>query len=83
MDQVSTEFNTVVNKTYQHYKGGIYRILFVGYHTETLEKFVVYQAVHVENDPELCPIWIRPYDMFFEKITVNEKEILRFTPLEQ
>ena len=33
------------NKTYQHYKGGLYRVLFLSKHTETSEILVNYQSI--------------------------------------
>lgn len=40
----------------RHFKGGIYEVVCVGKHTETLEDMVVY--THDGN------IWIRPLSMF-------------------
>jgi len=36
----------VVNKVYQHYKGGLYRVLFLSKHTESDEILVNYQSLH-------------------------------------
>ena len=33
------------NKTYKHYKGGLYKVLFLSKHTETSEILVNYQSV--------------------------------------
>jgi hypothetical protein len=33
-------------KTYRHYKGGLYKFLFLSIHTETSEVFVNYQSLH-------------------------------------
>lgn len=43
-----------------HKKGTRYRVLGVGTHTETKEKFVVYESV------ETGEVWIRPYIMFMD-----------------
>ena len=32
---------------YRHYKGNEYNVLMVAMHSETLEKFVVYEALYV------------------------------------
>ena len=47
---------------YRHKKGGIYHILHEASHTETGEKFIIYQDVYNEKK-----IWARPKEMFFEK----------------
>lgn len=59
---------------FQHYKGGIYTFLHVGRHSETEEWFVVYQ--NSRND-----IWIRPLDMFFEKVQKDGEWVQRFASL--
>lgn len=33
-------------KTYRHYKGGLYKVLFLSTHTETSEVFVNYKSLH-------------------------------------
>ena len=33
------------NKLYQHYKGGLYKVLFLSKHTETNEILVNYQSI--------------------------------------
>jgi hypothetical protein len=56
-----------------HFKGGLYKMLGVAYHSESLEQVVVYQALYGSNK-----IWVRPLNMFFEKITLKGVEIERF-----
>ncbi|HEU0266692.1 MAG TPA: DUF1653 domain-containing protein, partial [Candidatus Saccharimonadaceae bacterium] len=58
---------------YRHYKGNEYQVIGIGLHTETEENLVVYQALY-----EPYQIWIRPYDMFFETVIVDDKEVPRF-----
>lgn len=48
---------------YQHFKGRQYKVLCVGQHTETNEKFVVYQALYGKY-----VVYIRPIKMFTEDI---------------
>ena len=62
---------------YRHYKGNEYEVIGEGTHSETGEKFVVYMV-----QGESPTIWIRPYDMFFETITVDGRETPRFRKLE-
>ena len=56
-----------------HFKGGLYKMLGVACDSETLEQVVVYQALSGSNK-----IWVRPLNMFFEKVTLNGIEIERF-----
>ena len=58
---------------YEHYKGKCYRILCVGRNSETLEESMVYQAQYGDND-----VWIRPLNMFLEKIDLDEQVQPRF-----
>lgn len=56
---------------YQHYKGGIYEVLFNATHSETGEKLVIYKNQKEET-------YARPYDMFFENVVINGIQIPRF-----
>ncbi len=56
---------------YKHFKGGIYEVVGIAKHSETLEEFVIYK--NSKNE-----LWARPKQMFFEKIIVDGKEIARF-----
>jgi hypothetical protein len=60
---------------YRHYKGKMYRVLFTAVHTETKERYVVYEAQD-ENAP--VKYWVRPETMFSETVTVKGKRIARF-----
>lgn len=64
---------------YEHYSGKRYRVLFVGNHSETLEKVVIYQALY--DDPTFGPnaVWARPYSMFIETVIIEGKKLSRFT----
>ena len=55
-----------INGIYRHYKGNLYIVLDICYHSETLEKMVVYRALYGDNK-----LWVRPYDMFFDKVNKN------------
>ena len=63
----------VIGGLYQHYKGNKYRVTGVAKHSETLQKLVVYQAQYGNKE-----MWVRPYDMFCEMVTVNGCEVPRF-----
>ncbi len=67
--------NIQFGQQFRHYKGRIYTFLYIARHSETEEWLVVYQ--NTKGD-----IWVRPYDMFFETITVNGQMIKRFCAIE-
>lgn len=54
------------NKVYKHYKGGLYIILDIATHSETLEKLVIYRALYGDNK-----LWARPLNMFFDEVNKN------------
>lgn len=58
---------------YRHYKGKEYEVIGIAKHSETLEELVVYRALYGEND-----LWVRPLEMFLEKVNVDGKEVSRF-----
>ena len=60
---------------YEHYKGNQYEVIGVAYHSETLEKLVVYKALYQSEEENL---WVRPLKMFEENIVVDKKEMPRF-----
>ncbi len=66
---------------YQHYKGKHYQVIGLARHSESLEEYVVYQALY--NSPEFGDksLWIRPSKMFTEMIDINGKKIARFTKI--
>ena len=61
---------------YQHSKtGNYYRVIGVARHSETLEEYVVYEALY--NNPK-SKLWVRPIKMFLEKVTLKGKKVPRF-----
>jgi len=58
---------------YRHYKGNEYEVLMTVRHSETEEWMVVYRALYGEYG-----IWVRPYDMFIEKVEVDGESVERF-----
>ncbi len=58
---------------YRHYKGNIYEVLMSAKHSETEEWMVVYKALYGQRG-----IWVRPYEMFIEKVEINGNRIPRF-----
>lgn len=68
--------NTIIGK-YRHYKGKDYEVLCEAVDSETEQRVVVYKALY-----EPYTVWVRPYEMFFETVTVDGKNIARFERLE-
>ncbi|GEM_PF-871702 len=65
---------------YKHYKGHLYEVLGSANHSESLEELVVYKSL-TDNK-----IWVRPREMFEQKVKVGDAEVARFvliSPLEK
>lgn len=62
--------------TYQHSKtGNLYKVIGIAKHSESLEEFVVYEALY--NNPK-GKLWVRPLKMFLETVTINGEKVPRF-----
>ncbi len=61
---------------YKHFKGNEYQVISIAHHSETLKEFVVYKPLYKS---ELSDVWIRPIEMFEEKVVFEGKEVTRFT----
>ena len=57
---------------YKHYKGNLYELIDTVKHSETEEDLVLYRPVDSKQ------LWVRPLEMFFEKVVIEGKEIDRF-----
>lgn len=66
-----------IGAKYRHFKGNEYLVMHVAKHSETLEEYVVYQALYGERG-----IWIRPLEMFLSMKEVDGKLVYRFAELE-
>ena len=60
--------------TYQHSKGGMYRVLGTVRHSEHLQAMTLYQALYGEQG-----LWVRPAAMFADVAEFNGKVQPRFT----
>lgn len=58
---------------YRHYKGNLYEALMLARHSETEELMVVYRALYGDGG-----VWVRPYSMWAETVTVKGKTVPRF-----
>ena len=65
--------NVVPGGLYRHFKGNQYRVLYVATHSETMEPYVVYQALNGERG-----IWVRPLKMFVEDVERDGRVQPRF-----
>jgi hypothetical protein len=63
---------------YKHYKGNLYEVIGVAHHSETLEELVVYRALYDSPEYGSNALWVRPKEMFSEKVNIDGKEIPRF-----
>lgn len=60
--------------TYKHYKGGLYSVIGIAYHSETLRKLVVYKNSEGK-------MWVRPLEMFLDNVLINGVTMKRFAPV--
>lgn len=59
---------------YRHYKGKNYTLLYIGTHSETNERYVIYREAYGEGN-----VWVRPLSMFQEDVEYEESIVQRFT----
>lgn len=58
---------------YLHYKGNVYVVVNIGFHTEDEERVVIY---HLESDVYMDQLWVRPYDMFFGEVELADGTVV-------
>lgn len=63
---------------YKHFKGGLYEVIGVGRHSESLEELVVYKALYDVPKFGKGSLWVRPKEMFLEKVDLDGKKVSRF-----
>ena len=63
---------------FQHFKGGVYKLISIAYDSETLEELVVYQALYGEKRT-----WVRPKEMFFSTVCRDGEEKERFKEINE
>lgn len=63
---------------YKHFKGGLYEVIGIARHSETLEEMVVYKNLYQHKIYGRNKLWARPLKMFLEKVKFNNKKIPRF-----
>lgn len=75
----NSESTLKIGGVYRHYKGKMYEVIGVCYHTETLEKMVVYRGLYTDKEFGKNPLWVRPLTMFLETVEYEGQTIPRFT----
>ncbi|MCC7160556.1 DUF1653 domain-containing protein [Candidatus Nomurabacteria bacterium] len=60
---------------YKHFKGGMYRVIGVAKHSETLKDLVVYEALY---DNPKSKFWVRPLENFLGEVELEGKKVPRF-----
>ena len=63
---------------YRHYKGNTYQVIGIAKHSETEEDLVVYRALY-----GTFGLWVRPLDMFCEKVEIGEGIVPRIELIAQ
>ena len=58
---------------YRHFKGGIYEVVCIAKHSETLEEMVVYRALYGDGQ-----VWVRPASMWNDNVERDGKTHKRF-----
>lgn len=53
----------LTGRIYRHFKGKLYRVLLIAIHSETRERYVVYEALYGDFG-----YFVRPYDMFASEV---------------
>jgi hypothetical protein len=68
---------TIAKGIYKHYKGNLYQVIEVATHSETGEELVVYLTLYGDYS-----MWVRPLDMFQERVEIDGREVPRFSFVE-
>ena len=59
----------LVGRVYRHFKGDYYLVEGVAINSENEEKMVIYRPLYGDGG-----LYVRPYDMFLEKVNKNNQE---------
>jgi hypothetical protein len=62
---------------YRHFKGNKYKVIGVARHSESNDSLVVYQPLYGDYG-----LWVRPVQMFVEKVEVEGQVVPRFEFIE-
>lgn len=67
-----------LGKKYRHFKGNEYLVLQIAKNSETQESMVVYKQLYGDGG-----VWVRPLEMFMEKVERDGKVFNRFEEIEE
>ena len=67
-----------IKGVYRHYKGGMYRVICLAHHSETLEDMVIYEPLDGKSG-----VWARPASMWDELVQVDGVMRPRFERVEE
>ena len=73
---MTTDATTIQPGRYRHYKGKNYEVIETARHSETGELLVVYRCLYGDHS-----LWVRPAEMFLEKVLVDGLEVPRFAAM--
>lgn len=59
---------------YRHFKGGLYEVIGIAKHSESLEHMVVYRALYGDG-----ALWVRPESMWNDTVVRDGTAFRRFT----
>lgn len=63
----------VINGIYRHFKGGLYKVINLAFHSETEETMVLYMKLYEDYS-----LWVRPLDLFQGEKLVDGVAVKRF-----
>ena len=63
---------------YKHHKGKLYEVIGEGRHSETLEEFVVYNALYDSKEFGKNALWVRPKRLFTDKVIYKGRKVPHF-----
>ena len=63
VDDVAEKKNLKIHGVYRHFKGNMYIVEDVAYHSETKEKMVLYKGLYGD-----CLTYVRPLEMFLSEV---------------
>ena len=69
--------DSLIGRTFRHFKGNLYRLEGFAKDSETLEEMAVYRALYGERG-----LWVRPAKLFFETVERDGKTMKRFELVE-
>ena len=65
--------NKIPLGVHRHFKGGLYEVIALAKHSETLDVMVVYKALYGDGGT-----WVRPVSMWNEEVEAGGEMVKRF-----